>query len=443
MGVVLVLVLLQSPSEFRRRLSDEDIAVRSSASDELKRLGPLALPVLECLDDGSDLELAQRVGALLRWIRADELVPAAIKAQMPDLVDRLAANGPHEWTAAFLELRRTLRPNAAAVLAPLCVPALRGAATDAERGELLGWIRTCWHEPAADELGCWLVTNDARLRRLIADTLFHLQGRKAIPQLLPLLLDADDDVQLAVAMLLRSLAAGTEVKAFVRAVAAKGGPKEKVPAIATNGRLTATPPDLSCREPCPPEFRDEIVKLLGDGLEEVVQDLLIVFGPRVLLGLYLFGRDRLPAEALSRNVRPLLTSVKADVRRTALSAVNIFGLSDLVGEVRLALRDADPRVVVSACRALGSLCAKEALAELRQLLRHDSPDVRLAAIESIAGFEAFDLQDDLARALGRLEDESIPEPCAMEFNRTELTPLRRRIAAAEESIIEMMRRRNR
>ncbi len=443
MGVVLLLVLLQSPSEFRRRLSDEDIAVRSSASDELKRMGLRALPILECLDDGSDLELSQRVGALRRWIRADELVPAAIQVQMPGLVDRLAASGPHEWTAAFLELQKTLRPSHAVILAPLCLPALRGAVTVDERGLLVDWIQLCYFEPAADELVRLLVTDNAALRRRIADALFLILGRKAIPHLLPLLLDADDDVQLAAAYLLKLLEAGTELKAFLRTVAAQGGPKEKPVAIATNGRLTAMPPELSCRKPCPPEFGDEIVKLLGDGLEEVVQDLLIVFGPRVLLGLYLFGRDRLPAEALSRDLRPLLASVKADVRRTALSAVNVFGLSDLVGEVRLALRDIDPRVVVSACNALARLCAKEATAELRSLLRHDSPDVRLAAIESIAGFDAFDLEDDLARALARLEDESISVSSDLGFARTGPTPFRRRVAAAEESIIEMMRRRNR
>jgi HEAT repeat protein len=130
------------------------------------------------------------------------------------------------------------------------------------------------------------------------------------------------------------------------------------------------------------------------------------------------------------------------VRRTALCAVNLFGLSDLVGDVRLALRDADPRVVVSACKALSRLCAKEALAELRRLLRHDSPDVRLAAIDSIAGLDAFDLEDDLARALSRLEDETIGESRDLGFDRTGPTPFRRRVAAAEESMIEMMRRRS-
>lgn len=104
-ALFLLLFLVQDDLEpFLQRLSDPSIEIREKAARDLVEVGARAIPPLEKLAQSGDPELKERATWVLRKIDArrraaelglDKLVPAEMRAKVPDLLDR-AAGGVSE-----------------------------------------------------------------------------------------------------------------------------------------------------------------------------------------------------------------------------------------------------------------------------------------------------------------------------------------------------------
>lgn len=289
------------------RLRSDLLEEREEATLALKALGKAAAPALELAAKSEDPEVAGRAGMLLRRMELQASIPPRLARNFPGLEDRLAGGDP-AWKDVLLESveedRRGSRrhPDLTSDDLGFLLPrALRGCVTAVERRQVCGWIGT-----------------------------YGL--RSAIPELLPLLGDADPGVRLTAAHALASL-----------------GVKEAVPAL---------------------------VRLLEDPVGNV--------RARALWAL-----ADLEAKDQASRIAPLLVDPERQVRCYAAAGLRRMGAMDVAAaKLRAAQVDPDPAVRVRAIEGLLRVGPRGLLDDLRTLLRDSDEKVRVAALEALGRLEA-------------------------------------------------------
>jgi hypothetical protein len=118
------------------RLRSPKVEERSDAVLKLQEMGQAAEPVLRKAARDADPEVAARVQRILFRIDLSAKIPSSFKASIPNVVDRLSSENPHEWTSVWLEASSL----DAAKFSPdssdaefMAVPALRGAQSEEEK----------------------------------------------------------------------------------------------------------------------------------------------------------------------------------------------------------------------------------------------------------------------------------------------------------------------
>lgn len=142
--------------ELVRKLSDPSIEVREEAGRELVRIGAKAVPFLEKAAASGDPEARERAAAALRKIRArqraadlglEKLIPAEVRAKIPDLLERAGAETAEEKVKLLEELRAAVETGAITERDLAWIGALlRGPVSAALRTHVYVAVRRWWYD---------------------------------------------------------------------------------------------------------------------------------------------------------------------------------------------------------------------------------------------------------------------------------------------------------
>jgi HEAT repeat protein len=215
---------------------------------------------------------------------------------------------------------------------------------------------------SAAEVALCLTDPDPDVRSLAADALARVGATAAVPSLFPLLSDANPRVVHAATGAIQSLGSG-ETKALALAAAEGRDPAARRAALrilAYFGYGDALPHFLEA-------LRSDDVRL---------REVAIAGLP--------FLDDARAHEALLASAR----DGSAETRRAALRALGHSATSDprVVAALLAGLDAPDPWVRYYAAQALGRVGAETASTRLRDLLRDDAGQVRVAAVEALSHF---------------------------------------------------------
>src|SRR5437016_55020 len=94
----------QQDHDLVNKLRSAQAVEREAAYQEIKKVGPRIIPLLEEATKDRDSELSLRASRLIRVIRLDDEIGPKLRSRFPQLAERVYDLGTQEWTAAFLEL---------------------------------------------------------------------------------------------------------------------------------------------------------------------------------------------------------------------------------------------------------------------------------------------------------------------------------------------------
>jgi HEAT repeat protein len=186
MTAVLLLFLAGSQEDPRglvEKLRSENVAEREAAARALQGLGAAAVPELEKGAKDADPEVAAQARRLLRTIEALGLLSPELRDAYPG-VERRLADSAREWGTLLADASRRDLPRAA--LKPLAARALREAGTPDELRAVLHAIGRRGLHAALPELLAAARENRHGLRDEIAALVVDLGRPEAVPQLLEL-----------------------------------------------------------------------------------------------------------------------------------------------------------------------------------------------------------------------------------------------------------------
>lgn len=179
--VVLLLLLRDNPAPLAclqdleslfQGFNSDDIKVRDRAAVKLRELGKVALPRLEALSSGTDLDLALRARSLKGLISTDLVFTSQFKSSFPKIPDRLASGSAHAWTELAIDLisKGDLEGICSADLAVIAPRALEGTRDKWEIQYLVGGFRDSRVSGITDLLMGYLAdeTPEVRAESLLA-----------------------------------------------------------------------------------------------------------------------------------------------------------------------------------------------------------------------------------------------------------------------------------
>jgi len=339
-GILLTLIALtqqsDSTNELIEQLRSGKIEIRQSALLRLKQLGKEAKAQFEKAARDTDLEVARSARFLLRRLEIIDKTSATLHLAIPDAVDRLASDDPHEWTTVFLQAEsEDLDKRALELLSPL---ALRAASGSDERARVLGIIgQHELHHALAEVLG--LLKDPHRCtRHNAAWAALKIDIQSSRGPVIELLKDSDWCVLVSVLQAIaqfRIVEATSEVKrllsheeAAVRSCAAD-----------TCGVLGTT------------EAGGELLKMFVDPED----------GPKCS-AIRALGKLRI-RERISE-IAEFLKDPKSSLRYAALEALSELDATQMVSAIEPMLKDSDQEMRVAAaiclCR-LGSIAGVDAI----------------------------------------------------------------------------------
>jgi hypothetical protein len=238
MILALTLALLQddaSIAEAVAKLADASIQIREEAARELVKIGAAALPHLEKIRSVADPDLRERVDSTIRAIRArerarklnlDTIIPAALQAKYPDLLDRAGAEDSEVRRQLLEDLQAEFDGGNLADRDLLWIGALlKGGATAPLRTMVYLRARRWWYEAVDDEVS-------AAGGRILAQ-----MGEEFLrdwPRILVRIADSPEEVMIFDAEILNSMRGGTEdgqVSAAAIAELAELGGVEMIPVL--------------------------------------------------------------------------------------------------------------------------------------------------------------------------------------------------------------------
>ncbi len=348
LALLLGLAFQDDPRALVERLRSDSVIERDAAAKRLSALGEAARAELEKAARDPDAEVAGRAARILRVLEIRSRVPPRLKAAVPGIEERLAADQDRAWTEAFFAAMG--RPMADRPPAPieredldfLVARALRGAAAEGERTAL-------------------------------CQTAARNNLRAAIPELVRLLSDPSDTGRYVAKRALVQLDA-REAAPELSALLGAGSPD------ASDAALTILV-QLEAREAAP-----GLVEHLRSERDDVRANAAAALG-------------KLGTAETARELRPLLRDRSAWVSGEAAEALGALGSKEAVPELRALLRDPERGVQGEAARALGRLGAREAAPDLVEALRkpgrHDAREEVARALGDLGHREALPMLLDL------------------------------------------------
>ena len=389
---LLCAVALQDPSipTLIERLASESIEEREKATNALRLRGEAALPHLRKAAAGDQGGLAERALRLLRWIEAHKLLTPAIRNLFPDLEKELLDGTPRPWSGIFKQFHHDPDPELDE-LSPrertlICEGALREAGSD---DDVTAVFNELFARPTAIDpsLVIPFAKKDGDLRLQAIMILATTGGLGAVRPLRELLASEDGIVRSRAATALGVLKT-REVAPDLRALLSRR-PMLRT-AVEALGRIGAkeAEPDLRALLKEKGESRSAAALALAD--------LGAADAPDLLAGVLLeeeYPDQSLAAERLARMgpaaVPALRIAAKKGgpvVRQLVVDAIPGAGGKDVVPDLVAALGDAEFDVRRSAVIGLQELLARNAVADLKKLLKDEAPVVKIAAADALCSF---------------------------------------------------------
>jgi HEAT repeat protein len=377
------------------RLTSEKVEEREDAAVMLRGLGKAAIPELERASSHKDPEVASRARGLLRRIGLQDRVTDRLLRTIPVAEERLTSDDPHGWTEIFLEateLWNGVRAHPELLkedLDGLGGPAVTGANTIEEKRKVCLAIRRWRLHSSASELIRLLSAEDGYLRGIAALSLGELDVRPAVPAIVSLLRDKDQqvrchaleglfhiaDLQVTPSVLPSLRDVDDQCRSWAAAVLARIGAKETAGEIL---KLLTDPSDrvrrssaLALEELGYRELGATLLGLLTPGHPREVRA-----GSASMLG-QLGKREALP------RMRKLLEDQEFSVRGAAALALGEFGDSESRLSLEGLLDDGTITVRSGVVRALWRMEVPEAIPTLRRLLGDEYREIRVSAAEGL------------------------------------------------------------
>ncbi len=390
----LLLIALGAPQDDPRTLVEQLRSDRAEQRDEaarkLQALGKAAAPALEAAAKDPDSEVSSRAKQLLRRLAVREMLPRVLRETVPAVEDRLVTDGDRAWAELFIDVSAKAGGlYSANLLEELVIPALRGAASDADARKVIETAASWNLRSAIPELLSMLQARGGVVRAAAARALSDLKVREAVPLLLPLLEDGDPDArQLALHALAELEARETAPKMLPLLQDGDAGVREMAGQSLTQLRhAPAVPRIIALLKDEHPRVRQAATRQLSElGAVEAVPALLPLLRDRAY-GVQvnaIWALSTLKArEAIPEFLR-LLEDEEPNVRAPAVDALGWVGARETIPRIREMLKDKASYVRDRAISALGRLEAKEAVAEIVQVVQHDVRSCVGGRAESIA-----------------------------------------------------------
>jgi HEAT repeat protein len=391
----LLLIALGAPQDDPRTLIEQLRSDRAEQRDEaarkLQALGKAAAPALEAAAKDRDSEVASRARQLLRRLSIREMLPRALREGMPNVEDRLVSDGDRAWAEVFMEVwEKAGGLYSVNLLEELAVPALRGAASDAEIGRVIQAISSWGLHAAVPELLQLLQRRNGVVREAAGRALSDLKVRDAVPSLLPLLADPDPAA--------RQLALHALAQLAAREAAPKMLPllKDEYPGVRQTAadaltqlrHAPAVPGIIALLKEESPRLRQSAIQNLSElGAIEAVPALLPLLRDRehAVRVNAIWTLTALKAREAVPEFLRLLDDEDASIRAPAITALGWVEARETVPRIRELLKDKSSTVQDRAISVLGQLNAKEAIADIVQVVQHDVRSCVGGRAESIAG----------------------------------------------------------
>lgn len=370
--------------ELVEKLRSDDIAVRDQATQRLKELGKAAAPELEKAAKDADTEVSGRAKRLLHRLALLESLSPRLQKALPGIADRLAFDGDHAWTEAFLAVaekcedsdRRPILNRAE--LEPLASRAVRGAVSDEEKSALSSSIIR--RRIPLGEADLFLLLEDPRhgTRPSIVEALYRNRPEAIVPRLIELTRDERAFRRGRAIEDLGCLGVRTAIPEAVRLLRdADRAVREKAV-----GALS----DLQAKD-----STAEILPLLKDSESNVRTCALEALGS-------LYARDAIP------RIVDLLGDKGGVIRECALEILARLDAREAIPRIMPLLKDPEEDVRRAALYTLRDLRAREAISQASALLTDPEESVRSAAITFL---DEVDSKQGVAFCVERLKDPDL------------------------------------